>query len=170
MSAKKKIVGLLFFAGVLAVVALAGVLAKNETSSARAAQSCGETQPTRANIRFASSQGTSAPQVTLQQAITAAKKTASFSIENASAVNAKYVLFSDDAIGVAQTPGDDNTVVLSYQNVPAWVVTFCGLDIPAVGPRMPQQLRKTRTIPMNHEWNVVINANTGESIEEFTFK
>jgi hypothetical protein len=130
---------------------------------------CGDTQPDELDIHYSSSPAGINPAIPLDQAIEMAKKYSDFSaLAQPNVVKGQYVFFSDNVRGRASVPGDDDTVTLDFQNVPAWVVTFCGLSIPANGS---YEITKAGHILPNHtEWNVVLNAQTGEYIEEYTFR
>lgn len=72
-------------------------------------------------------------------------------------VSATYVLFSNDAY-FAESP--EGLRDYRLQNVPAWLVTYTGLDLPLHGaPGM-----------VNHELNVVVDVRTGEAIWEFSYR
>lgn len=88
----------------------------------------------------------------------------------APAMNIEYVSFSDDVIGKATKGSRENDAAkhLLYQNVPAWIVTFCGVQVmPVSGPAMADPKKSPPLKPVASEWNVVIDAMTGEAFEQF---
>ena len=54
------------------------------------------------------------------------------------------------------------------QDTPVWVVRFEGACVPVVGPA-PREGQSPPDLPScaNTEWNVIVNANTGEVIASF---
>jgi hypothetical protein len=83
-------------------------------------------------------------------------------------VVAKYILFTDDSRGKEKPDSED--ITLAFQNVPAWVITFCGQAIPPFSGKHEAKRSDITPIPPSTEWNVVINAETGEYMEEFSFR
>ena len=71
-----------------------------------------------------------------------------------------YGLFSDPDVytEVNETPGPSDIV-----DVPAWVVTFNDLCLPSHGLIQPSFPPTGCT----SDWNVVVNADTGEFVEAF---
>ncbi len=91
-------------------------------------------------------QPTSPPKISREQAIQIAKTRLGTLANEATQINAQYVLFSDHYF---------------FQNVPAWVISFEGLNLGSHGPP---------PITFNHELNVAINAQMGEYMEEFSYR
>lgn len=89
---------------------------------------------------------TSPPKISREQAIQIVKAMHPELANEATQINAQYVLFSDHYF---------------FQNVPAWVISFEGLNLGSHGPP---------PITFNHELNVAINAQTGEYMEEFSYR
>lgn len=113
--------------------------------------------PESIGIRYG--QPTSPPQMTQQQAIhIATTRLGSPLASQATSVKATYVLFSDDQYYSTGAKGQRHYF---FQNVPAWVVTFEGVNFPGQG-HSPTRL--------NHEVNVVINDHTGAFIEQFSYR
>lgn len=73
----------------------------------------------------------------------------------------QYVLFSDDNY-YKQDPSTGQKTYF-YQRLPVWIVTFEGLNIPSQG-------RPDSPTTYNHEYNVVVDATTGQAIQEFTYR
>jgi hypothetical protein len=143
---------------------------RGDPSQANAATAtCSDAQPDELDIHYAAPPAGVIPVITVEQAIESAKKYADFAdFKRPVDINAQYVLFSDNVRGGATVAGDDDTVTLDFQNVPAWVITFCGLSIPAHGT---ERIAKAGHVLPNHtEWNVVVNAQTGAYMEEYTFR
>ncbi len=84
----------------------------------------------------------------------------------ATQVAATYVLFSDDDYYTTSATGVKH---FYFQNTPAWVVTFQGVSFPTHGPRGIGQ-GTVQVQRVNHEVNVVINAQTGERMEIFSYR
>jgi hypothetical protein len=157
--------------GIIALAGLGTISLMPGGAQVQASPSCGDTPPDTAHKHYASTKGLTPPAVTREQAIQIATKNAAVPVAKASEIKARYVLFSDNDMGEDTSIGDDFSVRLFYQNVPAWVVTFCGLDIPGQGPsRFWHENHKDAPMPSNHEWNVVLDAKTGDYIEEFAFR
>lgn len=136
-------------------------------TTAQSSGNCGDATPDALDIRYAPLADTS-PKVTMDQAIEIASKNAFVVVDTPSTTTtARYVSFSDNVRGTADKIGDDDSVRLDFQNVPAWVVTFCGLDIP---PHLRRGGVRPAKVNNAHEWNVVINAETGEYMEEYSFR
>jgi hypothetical protein len=73
----------------------------------------------------------------------------------------QYVLFTDHHRGVLS---DDGSLVLEFENVPAWIVRFRGVPQPMFGGLGGEEGVQAQ------ELNVVIDAETGECLEMFIFK
>lgn len=85
-------------------------------------------------------------------------------------VKVQLVLYSNDVKGVATTPGNDEEADknLLYQQVPAWIVTFCGVKVmPISRPALPDSSQYGKITLEWNQWNYVIDARTGKYIEEF---
>jgi hypothetical protein len=160
----------LLLIGIIALAGLGTISLMPGGAQVQASPSCGGTPPDTAHKHYASTKGLTPPAVTREQAIQIATKNAAVPVGKASEIKARYVLFSDNAMGEDTSIGDDFSVRLFYQNVPAWVVTFCGLDIPPNGSRLWAENNKGTPVHSNHEWNVVVDAQAGKYIEEFTFR
>lgn len=143
-----------------------GMVTVNNRIQAQAG--CSGTSPKGSAIHFEASTALGIPKITEAAALQLAKANAAVPVNAAQITKAQYVLFSDDARGTADKIGDDDSVKLAYQNVPAWVVTFCGVHVPI---DVPFALRdKVPADAHTNEWNVVINAETGEYMEEFSYQ
>lgn len=111
-----------------------------------------------------------APAITEAEAIAIAQQ--AFAAEPASAgasvlVEARYVLFTE----AAPPEHPENLAVLT--NVPAWVVTFKNVKVPTSGGpryRAEEQAQIAPPVCENTEWNVVIDAQTGEVLRGFTYR
>lgn len=150
----------------VALTSLIMVLAHNQTQAQIA---CAGDSPIGSAIHFATVNALNPPKISQAAAIQLAQENAAIPLDNQQVKTvAQYVLFSDDARGTADKIGDDDSVKLAYQNVPAWVVTFCGVN---VSPPIPFNLRNQPIAKAAlHDWYVVINAETGEYMEEFAFR
>ena len=100
---------------------------------------------------------TTPPGISKEQAIAAAKSWWPVQFEQATQVEAKYVLYSVD-----EEMSTGKNSLRPYQNVPAWVVTLRGLSMMGHGPG-PGGL-------VNTELNVVVDAQTGECMEAFSYR
>ena len=78
-------------------------------------------------------------------------------------IQAQLVLFTDESRYRLDSSGNKQYVLWQ---VPAWVVTISGLDIPSRGgiPHRQNQM------DFNHEMNVVIDARTGQYLQAFTYR
>ncbi len=101
---------------------------------------------------------TSPPKISKEQAIQIVKAMNPELANEATQINAQYVLFSDDNYYRVDAQGQNHYF---FQNVPAWVISFEGLNLGSHGPP---------PIKFNHELNVAINAQTGEYMEEFSYR
>jgi hypothetical protein len=172
---------LFLISSVIIILAVIGIvstastsLAENQSSQTKNASeayqdtnSCGGNAPTGMGIRYASPDNATQPKITKEQAIDiASKDTFVVATGPAPVVATHFVLYSNDIKGIAAVPGDDDDADehLLYQNVPAWVITFCGVNVPMPGGQPTESRRNTLQA---HEWNYVINAETGAYIEEF---
>ncbi len=149
-------------------------LSKSDTQSIEAA--CGSGTPFSSFIHYdpADPAQVGIPKISEQNALETAIKNSYVSAQlPAPAVKVQYVLFSNDIVGAASTVGNDEEADknLLYQNVPAWVVTFCGVSVmPVSGPAVadPKKAQPLKAIPS--DWNYVIDAMTGETIQQFASK
>lgn len=164
----------IFLSILLIALVVGGVMWVMGTDNNRiqAQAGCSGASPKGSAIHFEHLTGLGTPKINKAVAVELAKANAAVPVTAARATKAQYVLFSDDARGTADKIGDDDTVKLAYQNVPAWVVTFCGVHVPVFIPFDVNDVRikGLAAPPETHEWNVVINAETGEYMEEFSFQ
>lgn len=79
----------------------------------------------------------------------------------ASQVSAQFVSFSDDQYADVDAAGQSHP---KFQQIPAWVIVFEGMNIP------PRGGRRAANLPPHTEMHVVINAETGEYMEAFTYR
>ncbi len=98
------------------------------------------------------------PAISRERALELAREWSPALAAQATSISAQFVLFSDDRYGAEDEYGNKLTPI--YQNVPAWVVTFNGVQIPSMMP----------PLSYNSEMNVVFNATTGEYLEAFSYK
>lgn len=168
-----------YFVLAIAAVLLGSVLAivlppssKTNAASSLVTSDCGEIQPKVLNIRYDLPGANVPARVTSTQAIQIATNHAFVRSQlPAPLVKTQYVLYSNDNRGVAPTIGDDDAADqhLVYQSVPAWIVTFCGVvTYPHTRPVAAGS--GGVSIPQRNEWNVVINAQTGAFMEEFSIR
>ncbi len=101
---------------------------------------------------------TSPPKISQEQAIQIVKTRHPELANEATSIVAQYVLFSNDNYYRVDAQGQNHYF---FQNVPAWVISFEGLNLASHGPP---------PITYNHELNVVINAQTGEDMGEFSYR
>lgn len=135
----------------------------------QAQSECSGSSPRGAAIHFEALKSEPTSVISETSAIALAKKNAAVGVDVEQVkIKAQLVDFSDDARGTADKIGDDDSVKLDYQHVSAWVVTFCGLNVPIIVPLGASD--KMAKDVATHEWNVVINAKTGEYMEEFSFQ
>jgi hypothetical protein len=99
-----------------------------------------------------------APVITEAQAIQAAKHRKPGLADQATSIETRYVLFSDDGYFDKDTTGRQYR---PWQRVPAWVVTFKGVILPSRGGDPDA---------VNHEVNIVIDARTGEYMQLFSYR
>lgn len=111
-----------------------------------------EVGPAALGIRYG--EPLSLPSISQAKAIGIAKFWAGTKAERAVEIDAKYVLFSDDQYYTVDIRGQINN---KFQDVPAWVITFKGVDT------------LTRRGLLKMDLNVVVNALTGEYMEEFDY-
>jgi hypothetical protein len=78
-------------------------------------------------------------------------------------VETRLVLFTNENRYRLDSSGNKQYVLWQ---VPAWVVTISGLDIPMRGD-IPHRQNQTT---FNHEMNVVIDARTGQYLQAFTYR
>lgn len=76
----------------------------------------------------------------------------------AKAIVASYVLFTDEQNTTVDAVGQQHAI---FQQVPAWVVTFFGVNLLSRGGD-PKAI--------NHEVNVVVDARTGAYLELFSYR
>jgi hypothetical protein len=165
MNLRQIILSISFIAIIFVVLSLYWLSPK---SVAQTGGNCGDASPDALGMHYTAPSTAASPKITMEQAIQVANKNSFVTVDGASTViRARYVIFSDDVRGTADKIGDDASVRLNYQNVPAWVVTYCGLSIP---PAFRRGVPTPTKINYAHEWNVVINAETGEYMEEFSFR
>jgi hypothetical protein len=101
-----------------------------------------------------------APRLTRIPAIELAKGRVGAAADQAANVEARHVLFNNDHQYSEDVQGRRHYAV---QNIPAWVVTFSGINFPLVGARGQAPI-------VNHEVHVAIHAETGEFIQLFTYR
>jgi hypothetical protein len=103
------------------------------------------------------------PVITEAQAIQAARDRKPGLADQATSIATRYVLFTDEQRFTQDAAGNKH---YALQRVPAWVVTFSGVNFPLVGgPR-----GSSPTPRFNHEVNVVIDARTGGYLELFSYR
>lgn len=103
----------------------------------------------------------SPPAVPVDKAIIAVRSVHGTLVDEATSVEVRYVLFSNDTERVEDESGIERLVL---QNVPAWIVTLEGIDVPSRGTR------GGGVKPHNHELHVVVDARTGEYLRYYTFR
>jgi hypothetical protein len=109
----------------------------------------------RMNIRFESTNV--APAISEVEALEIARASAPGYARTASSLSARYGLLSNDVWRERLTDGRH---ALKYQDVPAWLVTYKGVMVASHGGY--QQF--------NHELNVLVDAQTGEALFEFSYR
>lgn len=113
--------------------------------------------------RFELAEPRQEPKLNEQQAITRAREIVgtAFSADQATSVSAVYTLFTDN-----ETPKLPEKEIL-LKNLHVWIVTFDGLKIAEHGPRLKDKSKEER---FHSQLHVVIDANTGEELEMFSYK
>jgi hypothetical protein len=96
--------------------------------------------------------------ITEAQAIQAARDRKPGLADQATSIATCYVLFSNDQCFTTDVTGQKHFV---WQRVPAWVVTFTGVNISSRGGDPDS---------VNHEANIVIDARTGEYLQLFSYR
>jgi hypothetical protein len=114
-----------------------------------------------------------------EDAVAAARTIGPGGYDRASAIESQLVLFTDtDARSIEPASGGDGVVSegpLLYAEIPAWIVSLDGLCIPYHGPArgsdatpLPAELIPRPTCA-GSELNLVIDANSGEMIQAFSY-
>lgn len=139
--------------------------------SVEANNTCGDLPPTLYSMRFTQPEQIAQPTILQTQAIGIATKEAFISDQlPAPMVKAQFVLYSNDVVGRSKTQNDDEADKnLLYQDRPAWIISYCGLKIQSFASKDTGQKSSTRPF-IRQEWNVVVDAQTGEVIHEFSFR
>lgn len=164
----------LVVAGIVSAVALAGIVltvvvnaqaagaSRNKQAGNHAVQSQSQSVDDGGlmNVGVRYETATVPAKVTSDQAIAAAKSwLGAVLTSQATNISTQYVLFSDDQYYSTDTQGVKQ---FKFQRVPAWIVTFTGVTVSSRGPvGQPTQF--------NHELHVVINAETGEYMESYSY-
>ncbi|HKO23365.1 MAG TPA: hypothetical protein VJY65_01350 [Chloroflexota bacterium] len=94
--------------------------------------------------------------ITEAQAIQVARDSKPGLEDQATSIATRYLLFSDDQCFTSDAMGQKHFV---WQRVPAWVVTFTGVNLSSRGGDS-----------VNHEVNIVIDARTGEYLLLFSYR
>lgn len=102
----------------------------------------------------------SEPAVSMEQALAEVQRVFEGQVAQATNIKARYVRFSDDMQCREFAPDDCR---LLYQDMPAWVFTLDGLNIPSRGPAGSPKV-------YSHEIHVVVNAETGEYVMSYIFR
>ena len=158
---RQRVIFGIILTGLVAVLFFAShafsVAASTDSKSTYGTVQLNNAGPESIGIRYGSP--SSPPKITQQQAIQLATTRLGLPLAHqATHIHALYVLFSDNQYYSTDANGQKNYF---FQNVPAWVVTFQGVNFANSG-RGPARF--------NHEVNVVINAQTGEYMELFTYR
>lgn len=120
-------------------------------------------QPGFHNLRY--DPPTSPPKITQDEAIAIVRaRAAPAAAKQATSITALYVLFSNDGDYREDAQGVRH---YEFQRRPAWVVTLHGVNIPSKGGRRPRHGEQAAPPSYFHEWNVVIDAETGAYLESF---
>ncbi|MBI4670931.1 MAG: hypothetical protein HY741_04580 [Chloroflexi bacterium] len=174
MRSKYLLIGLsiLVFSVTVAVLLMPSNAAK--AKSGLVTSDCGQVPPTDLGIRVSTPPSDLPAQISSAQAIqTASEKAYVKSQLPAPLTKTAYVLYSNDSRGNATTIGDDDSADqnLVSQDVPAWIITFCGVvTYPHVFDKPgPSSYGGINVTPRN-EWNVVVNAQTGQVIEQYSIR
>lgn len=102
-----------------------------------------------------------APVITQDQAVAAAKAALGDTLTgSATRIDTHYVLFSNDQYFSTDASGIKHYV---FQDIPAWIVTFEGVSVPWHGPRGSNPGH-------NSEMNVAVDAQTGESLDAYSYR
>ncbi|MBI4670425.1 MAG: hypothetical protein HY741_01985 [Chloroflexi bacterium] len=130
---------------------------------AQSGQGCGNIPPASIGIRYG--QASSPSRLRQSDAIRLARGAATVATTGAQ-INARFVLFSNDNLFYTseEDATEDSQKTFLYRDRPAWIVSFCGLHIRSRGrPRDQNQM-------VNSELNIVVDADTGEILQEFTYR
>mgnify|MGYP000032271572 FL=1 len=142
---------------------------------------CGQVQPTALGIHFSvlpapevpsgdiSTQSTGGP-ISSGTAVSIASQNAVVRAQlPAPLTKTQYVLYSNDNRGTGTSSNVDGDAAAdanpSTQGVKAWIVSFCGIVDYASRPRGTENQGPAR---VRNEWNVVVNAYTGQVVEEYS--
>lgn len=121
-------------------------------------------QPGFHNLRY--DPPTSPPKITQEEAIALVKsRLVPAVVSQATSITARYVLVSNDGYFREDAQGVRHYF---YQRIPAWVVTLRGVNISAHAGPAPRPGQPAPPLQYDHEWNVVIDAQTGAPIENFS--
>jgi hypothetical protein len=113
----------------------------------------------KAGIRYGTP--SKAPVITRDQAIATAKAALGDTLTgSATRIDTHYVLFSNDQYFSTDAAG---TKHYAFQDIPAWVVTFEGVTVPWHGPL-------GSTPGHNSEMNVAVDAQTGKSLDAYSYR
>jgi hypothetical protein len=104
------------------------------------------------------------PQVSQAAAIAAAERWGGGLSDRATTVTTQFVLFSDDH-NYTELPSGEK-----IRDVPAWLITFEGLEMRAFGGCFPYGCSDEERLRFNTELNVVIDARTGDLVEAFAYR
>lgn len=143
----------------------------NQPQTITVVKNCGTIPPPASGLRYGPLPvGAAAPSVTESQAIAIAKSNATVAIPDSAQIVTNYVLFSDDDYYKTDDKENDPPAKRQYfyQNVPTWVVSFCGVNISTNGPAPTNGDSPAPTFA--RELNVYIDAQTGKLMESFTYR
>ncbi len=106
-------------------------------------------------------------QVSQAAAIAAAERWGEGLSDRATTVTAQFVLFSDEH-NFTELPSGER--IYHIRDVPAWLITFEGLQLRAWGDCFPNGCSDEELLRFNTELNVVIDARTGDFVEAFDYR
>jgi hypothetical protein len=82
-------------------------------------------------------------------------------------VSAVYALYSNTEYGSRQPNGQ---VQPFFQDRPAWIVRFTGINLPEIGGIYAQMHPDERASSMNHEQFIFVDAVTGDFLGGYTYR
>lgn len=155
----------------LAIYPFNALSASQSTPQADAVFECGDLPTTIADVTLTDALPTAGLAIDQDKAVELASKQAIVSSRlPAPNMRVQFLLYSNDTVGRSKTYNDDEADKnLLYQDVPVWVVSFCGLKMYPIGGKGTADA-KSVLAQVRQELSVVIDARTGEVFHQFSFR